>query len=287
MMKKDFFDVPRTYYLTSYTRTQVPMFFFNISARYIHYFLDYETAKKKLEGTGLLPCRFFKGKALVSLIFFNYKDVTIGGYDEVTITIMAYPETMEPPKNPLATLLLKKRGDTWGNMGGYVLEMPVTIPAARAAGREIWGYPKFLTRIPFKLEGKIFEFGVDDPETGESIVEVKGEMGPGLTLTGFDIVSLNNYEDSIWQVIIDVDAKVKNCICKRIEVKPGPSKHRMAHNIRDLGFANAKPFIIMSTDNCRAKLNAGRPICSWKTPPIPYKHEDEIAFEKEVIKRSI
>lgn len=115
----------------------------------------------------------------------------------------------------------------------------------------------------------------------------RAKWATGLTLTGFDIVSLNNYEDSIWQVIIDVDAKVKNCICKRIEVKPGPSKHRMAHNIRDLGFANAKPFIIMSTDNCRAKLNAGRPICSWKTPPIPYKHEDEIAFEKEVIKRSI
>lgn len=285
-MKKDFFDVPRTYYLTSYTRTQVPMFFYNIAARYIHYFLDYETAKNKLEGTGLLPCRFFKNKALVSLIFFNYKEVSIGGYDEVTITIMAYPESMEPPRNPLGTILFKKKGHTWGNMGGYVLEMPVTIPAARAAGREIWGYPKFLTRIPFKLEGDRFEFGVKDPETEESIVEVKGEMGPGFMTPGFDLVSLNNYEDSIWRVITEVDAKVKTCLCKRIEVKPGSGSHRMAQNIRDLGFANKKPFIIMSTDKCRTKLNAGSPICPWKTPPMPYQHEEEIAFEKEVAGRS-
>ena len=285
MKKRDFFDVPWTYYLTSYTRTQVPMFFFNISARFIHYFLDYEVARKKLEGTGLLPCRFFRNKALVSLIFFNYKEVTIGGYDEVTITIMAYPESMKPPRNPLTTILFKKKGHTWGNMGGYVLEMPVTIPAARAAGREIWGFPKFLTRIPYKLDGDSFEFGVEDPETGESIIEVKGEMGPGFTASGFDLVSLNNYEDSVLQVITETDAKVKTCLCRRIEVKPGSGNHRMAQNIRDLGLARMKPIAIMSTDNCRSKLNAGRPICPWKTSPMPYRHEEEIAFEKEVFGR--
>jgi len=47
-------------------------------------------------------------------------------------------------------------------IGAYVLEMPVTIPQARAAGREIWGFPKFETKIPFKLERKRFEFGVLD-----------------------------------------------------------------------------------------------------------------------------
>jgi hypothetical protein len=284
-MKRDFFDVPRTYYLTSYTRTQVPMFFFNLSGRFIHYLVDYEAARKKLEGTGLVPCRIFGNKAFVSFIFFNYKDVTIGGYEEVTITIEAYPESMAPPKHPLATILFKKKGDTWGNMGAYILEMPVTIPAARAAGREIWGFPKFLTRIPYRLDGDSFEFSVMNPETGEPVVEVKAEMGPGFTTPGFDLVAFNNYEDTVFQVITETDAKMKNCLCKHIDVKPGPGNHRMTQNIRDLGLDRIKPIAIMSTDNCRSKLNAGRPLSTCKSPILPYKHEEEIAFEKELAKR--
>jgi hypothetical protein len=286
MKRRDFFDVPRTYYLTSYTRTQIPMFFFNISARFFHYFLDYDAALSKLEGSGLIPCRFFGNKALVSLIFFAYKDVTIGGYDEVTITIVSHPAALAPPKHPLATILFKKRGSTWGDMGGYVLEMPVTIPAARAAGREIWGFPKFLTKIPYRLQGDSFEFKVEDPGSGEDIVSVKGELGPGFTVPGFDLVSFTNYEDSILQTITEVDAQVKNCICRNITVVPGQGEHRMARNIRDLGFAGAKPFAATSTDNCRTKLNAGRPVCFWKSPELPYAHEEETVFLEEVAGRT-
>jgi len=38
-MRKDFFDVPRTYYTTSYTKTQVPMFFYKVALRVINYFV--------------------------------------------------------------------------------------------------------------------------------------------------------------------------------------------------------------------------------------------------------
>lgn len=277
-MKKNFFEVPRTHYTTSYTKTQVPMFFYKIACRLINYFVDYDRALSKLMGTGLKPCRFFNGKAMVSLIFFNYQQVSIGGYDEVVITIMVYPEQFSPPIFPFSTILFKKRERGWKNIGGYVLEMPVTSPAARAAGREIWGYPKFLTQIPFKLSGKKFEFSVKEPESGKSIVDVKGEMGPGFSAGAFDLVSLNNYDDTIFRVVTEVDGKVKNCTCKRIEVKAGPTNHRMAQNIRDLGLEGLKPFAIMSSDNLQTRLNPGLPIAKYKTPPMPYAYKHEIEF---------
>lgn len=280
-MKSNFFDVPRTYYTTSYTKTQVPMFFYKLGARIINYFIDYDRVLPKLAGTGLKPCRFFKGKAMVSLVFFNYQQVTIGGYDEVVISIMVYPESLGEPSFPFSTILFVKKGDWWGKLGTYVLEMPVTIPAARAAGREIWGFPKFLTTIPYALSGNRFEFGVNDPDTNESIVQVKGEMGAGFSAAAFDFVSFNNYEDTIFKVVTQANGKMKNCTCKSIEVKTGPSQHRMAKNIRDLGLENAKPFAIMSSDNLQTCLNPGKPVAEWKSPPLPYPYEQELAFYKK------
>lgn len=277
-MKKNFFDVPRTYYTTSYTRTQVPMFFYKIAARIINYFIDYDRVLPKLDGTGLKPCRFFNNKAMVSLTLFNYQEVTIGGYDEVVVSIMVYPESIGAPSHPLSTILFVKKGDWWKKMGTYVLEMPVTIPAARAAGREIWGFPKFLTTIPFNLSGNHFEFGVNDPDTNESIVDVKGELGPGISTNAFDLVSLNNYENTIFKVVTEVNGKLKNCICKRIDVKAGAGNHRMARNIRDLGLETAKPFVIMSSDDLQTRLNPGKPVTHWTSPPLPYLYEQELTF---------
>jgi len=257
------------------------MFFYRVALRILNYFVDYDRVLPKLEGTGLRPCRFFNGKAIVSLIFFNYQNVTIGAYEEAVISIMVHPESLPEPRLPFSTLLFRKKGENWKHMGAYVLEMPVTIPAARAAGREIWGFPKFLTQIPYRLAGNAFEFGVQDPDTDEAIVSVKGEMGAGFTARAFDFVSFTNYEDAIWKVIVETDGKVKNCTCKRVEVTPGTGGHRMAKNVRDLGLAEEKPFVIMASDSCRTRLMPGRPIAEWKSPPLPYPHPEEIEFQKK------
>jgi len=280
-MRKDFFRVPRTYYTTSYTKTQVPMFFYKTALRAVNYFVEPDRVLPVLKGTGLLPVRFFNGKALASLTFFNYQKVTVGAYEEVVLAAIVYPEALRPPSMPFPKLLFAKKEKRWKNMGMYVIEMPVTIPGARAAGREIWGFPKFLTRIPYRLSGNHFEFGVVDPDTEESIVDVKGEAGLGLSVKAFDLVSFNNYEDTIFRVATEVDGKIKNCTCKSIEVKVGPSRHRMAENIRALGLDTAKPFVVMSSNYLRTRLNPGKPVADWKSPALPYQYEQEVEFYRK------
>jgi len=280
-MRKDFFRVPRTYYTTSYTKTQVPMFFYKTALRAVNYFVEPDRVLPVLKGTGLLPVRFFNGKALASLTFFNYQQVTVGAYEEVVLAAIVYPEALRPPSMPFPKLLFAKKEKRWKNMGMYVIEMPVTIPGARAAGREIWGFPKFLTRIPYRLSGNHFEFGVVDPDTEESIVDVKGEAGLGLSVKAFDLVSFNNYEDTIFRVATEVDGKIKNCTCKSIEVKVGPSRHRMAENIRALGLDTAKPFVVMSSNYLRTRLNPGKPVADWKSPALPYQYEQEVEFYRK------
>jgi hypothetical protein len=280
-VRRDFFDVPRTYYTTSYTKTQVPMFFYKVAFRVINYFVEYERVLPVLKGTGLLPVRFFNGKALASLTFFNYQQVTVGAYEEVVVGTIVYPEALGPPSMPFPKILFAKREKWWKNMGWYVIEMPVTMPGARAAGREIWGFPKFLTQIPYRLSGNHFEFGVLDPDTEESIVDVKAEIGPGFSVKAADAVSFTNYQDTIFRVVSEMDGKIRNSTCKRIEVKVGPSRHRMAENIRTLGLDTAKPFGIISSDYLQMRLNPGKPVAEWQSPALPYQYEQEVEFYKK------
>lgn len=269
MTRDTFFDVPRTSALTSEGRVDLPMFFYHVGVRHLNYWVDYERAQPLLSGTGLMPCRFFNHKALVSMIFFDYRDVSIPAYREVTITIVVRPLALKDPGVYLP-VFLRRKGESWGSVGGYVLDMPVTIPEARAAGREIWGYPKFETSIPFRLTGKSFAFEVKDPDRDCPIVTVEGMMGQGLRMSSTDLVTFSNLNDRIVRTIVDVDAQVELCLSRGVRVIAGPSDHGMAVHVRDLGLDTLQPFLIMSSDSMRTRLNQGVAVAPWKTPVLPY-----------------
>jgi hypothetical protein len=277
-VKSDFFDVPLTDYTTSCGVVQVPVFYQKLAMRAINYFVDYDRVLPIVKGTGLLPVRFFNRKVLTTLTFFNYQEVSLTAYDEVVLSVSVYPEALGKPSWPSLKLLLAKKEKSWKNMGVYVVEMVVTIPEARAGGREIWGYPKFLTQIPSELSEDRFKFAVLDPDTQEPIVDVEGELGPGLTTRPFDMVTFGNFHDKILRTVVEADGKVKHRRCKAIEVKVAPTKHRMAENMRALGLDKAKPFAVMTSDYLRTKLNAGKPVADWKTPEPPYQYAEETEF---------
>jgi|GEM_PF-204664 len=264
-----FFDVPKMEARTSVSAVELPMLFDKTRVRQLNYFVEPSRVGPLLSGTGLVPCRLFNGKCLVSLIFYNYREVTIGPYNEVTITVLVRPEMLPDPKFYLPNLL-KKKGESWNGTGAYVIEMPVTIPEARAAGRELWGFPKFETRTPFELSGNDFEFGVKDPSSDEWIVHVTGSMYPGVSMKGFDLVTFSNFRDKIWKTIIHTDVKYKNGVPKKVNVKTGNSEHGMAHNIRALGLENKRPFVVQASDNFKSRLDHGVAVADHPSPDLPY-----------------
>jgi Acetoacetate decarboxylase (ADC) len=277
-MKSDFFDVPLTDYTISTGVVQLPVFYQRLAMRAINYFVDYDRVLPILKGTGLLPVRFFNRKVLATLTFFNYQEVSLTAYDEVVLSVSVYPEALGKPSMPTFKLLFAKNEKSWKNMGVYVVEMPVTIPEARAGGREIWGYPKFLTQITSEVSPERFRFAVLDPETQEPIVDVKAEVGRGFSAKPFAMITFGNFQDKILRTVVDADGRVRHCRCKGVEVKVADTKHRMAENIRALGLDTAKPFSIMTSDYLRTKLNPGKPVADWKSPALPYQYEAELEF---------
>lgn len=272
-MKDYFFDVPQHGVMTTEGRIDLPMFFYDCSARILNYFVDYESTLPLLEGTGMEPIRVFKNKALANLSFYNYRHNSVTPYNEVFLTILVVPKVYPMPRFSLANLL--KLNPKELNIGGYVVEMPVTARQHRAAGREIWGYPKFQTEIPHRFSGKHFEYQVLDPETGEPLLSVSGTEGPGIKLPSVGVASFTNHNGKILRVNIDVDGRTRSAAIKDLNVRVSRSEHRFAKNIRALNLENLKPFSFMATDALRMRLNPGIPIADWETPPMPYPVKGE------------
>ena len=272
-MADDFFDVPTTEAVTTRGPVRLPMFFYDVSVRQLDFFVDYAAALSRLDGTGLAPCRFVNGKAIASLILYNYRDVSIGEYDEVAIVLLVIPRALRDPHLYLPSLA-RRDGHRW-TIGGYVLEMPVTLAVARAAGREIWGYPKYLTDIPLSLSDREFSYEVMDEPGGSPVLSVECRPGPGVTVRAGDLVTFSNHEDAILRTVVDVDASYRYSTAGRVSVRAGVTDHRLAQNVRALGLDRLKPFVAQSTDSFRSRLDRGWPVASQKTPAPPYAVDGE------------
>ena len=270
MSGKDFFDVPKTITNTSQGEIELPVLYFDVSVRQLNFWVDYDKALPKLEGTGLEPISFSKGKTIVSLVFYNYRRTSISAYEELALAITARPKS---PKNKTAGVMtIFGIPLIRGVLSAYVLELPVTTDIARTGGREIWGYPKFVTELPFKFSQTGFEFGALDPASGESIISIKADLskGKGMAARGFDLVTYSNLNDLILKTVVNVDVKYRTYLNSPAELKVGPAKHRMSDNLRDLGLDQIPPFVIQTTDVFRSRLNKGEPVAPWKTPTLPY-----------------
>lgn len=254
-MKPDtFFSIARTGVNISEGKIKLPLFYYDASAILLFFWADINKVKPLLDGSGYLPCKFFNGKALLVAGIYEYRDTDIGPYNEVGLASAVYPEGPKPPALYLPEFLFAAKQRRFGF---YIHDLPVTTQIASAAGKEIYGFPKFVTEIPFSLTDKQFAAAVNDPDSDEKIFSMVGEIGPGISMKGFDLVLFSNLKEQKLKTIVDVDAKFKTSFGGSIIIRLGKSKHRTAANIKNLGLDGAKPFIIQKTTTFRSRLNAG------------------------------
>ena len=87
------------------------------------------TARRVVMPAGLEPASLPGGRAMLSLAFVRYTDGDLDAYHEVAVALLV--------------------ADPAGGKGKgvYIRRLPVNQEFTCAAGREIWGFPKFVTPI--------------------------------------------------------------------------------------------------------------------------------------------
>src|SRR5665213_3402664 len=91
-----------------------------------------------LEVTGPVP-----GRALMALAVCRYDDTDLDPYHEVAVSFVVRPHDAPP----LASATQRTREFFSGAIGAYIHRLPVDQEITCAAGRGIWGFPKWVTTI--------------------------------------------------------------------------------------------------------------------------------------------
>lgn len=94
--------------------------------------LPTDAVQRMIYDSGFRVATTAPGRAMVNLAVVRYTDGDLGPYHELAVTAM-----IEPP-DP---------GPDVSRVGAFIHQLPVNQPFTLAAGREIWGFPKWMARI--------------------------------------------------------------------------------------------------------------------------------------------
>jgi hypothetical protein len=109
----------------------------------VQYLVPAAAAQRIVEPTGLQVTGPVPGRALVALAVCRYEDTDLDAYHEVAVSFVV--RTHDAP--PLSSSAQRTREFFSGAIGAYIHRLPVDQEFTCAAGRDIWGFPKWVTSI--------------------------------------------------------------------------------------------------------------------------------------------
>ena len=216
----------------------LPIRYFDVQCLVATFLVAPDRACELLVGAGLQPVLQEDGRAVVDLFCIEYRKTDIGPYNEVGLTVRA-----------------KAPGDPVG--ANYVVNLPVTTPVANRAGREIWGYNKFVAAIDVNSKGKMFSTVLRDSDH-EIIGALEGARGASVPAPPTDILTFTLHHGRLIKTVIRVLTPSLASSGDSFVFRVGASRHPMTSNLRKVALDGARPVLIHYTDPFQALLFPGR-----------------------------
>jgi hypothetical protein len=229
--------------VTSAGTCSLPIVYHAGSLLGLGYLVDRQRAERTLEGC--LEPQTVLGKAFVLVCCFEYRETTIGPYNELGIGIQA---RRKGSGVSILEFLRDMQGTT--DAGLWIASLPVSNVAAYAAGVELWGFPKYVSRLEmaFKAEETRISLGAE--------LTIHHRRGPGLTAPGMPFVPYTLLAGRLLRTFVKVGHKVRfgGAGSVRVQVTgEGPT----ARVVKTLGLDSLRPRIAFRTDELRACLPEG------------------------------
>ena len=135
---------------------ELPILYFRDEAFGGIFGADYESLRRLMPSKRLFPARTIDGRGLVGVMAYDYLDTSAGPYGELAVApIVVYGR--QPPRTLPGWL-----ESAWPGCGMLVMHLPVTAALARDAGREIWGYTKFVADMHFTSTPELLECRLEE-----------------------------------------------------------------------------------------------------------------------------
>jgi Acetoacetate decarboxylase (ADC) len=230
---------------TSAGPCELPILYADASLLTLVYSVAPELARAHVDPRGFEPWVVF-GKAWMALCAFEYRETTIGPYRELGLGLLVKRAGTSPS---LVALARDQRKVTAAGL--FVTNLPVTTANARAAGFELWGFPKYVTGI----ETSFREDGVRVVLEGE--LEITMKRGFHVKTSGLPLCLFSVHEEKrVLRTVVETESTVEWGGAGSVEVKvlgDGPT----AKTMQALGIHARKPALAYVTDHMKAILPAG------------------------------
>jgi hypothetical protein len=124
------------------------------------FLVDASVAQDMLKDSGFRVIELFPGKAILQLLFVDYRKNELGDYNEGAIIFPVLTPGEQKPFPFFGALQRMAKG----HVGNFVYRMPVDQEFTTHAGRFIWGFPKWVARIDIEFgatraSGSFFDEG--------------------------------------------------------------------------------------------------------------------------------
>jgi hypothetical protein len=223
--------------LSDGTECPLPIRYFDVQCLVASFLTDLDRAAELLKGTGLLAVSQEDGKAVVVLYCIEYRITDIGPYNEVGLSVVA-----AAPGDPIPA--------------NYVANLPVTTAVANRAGREIWGYNKFIAAIDVKSEGRKFSTILRDTDNA-LVGTLEGTRGASVPTPPTDILTFTLLGGKLIKTVVRVLTPFHTSSGESFVFKVGTSRHPMTSNLRIVALDGARPVLVHYADPLQALLFPG------------------------------
>jgi hypothetical protein len=127
--------------------------------------------KKILPHSNFKPIEIFPGTGMVIIVAFEYRDTSIGPYNEIAMSVpVKFPPRFVFPGLSAISMMRKNCFSV------YIHHLPVTTEIARKGGVHFYNHPKFLSEITFQDQDEKLE--VTLREEDELILKMHAEKIP-------------------------------------------------------------------------------------------------------------
>jgi len=176
-----------------------------------------------------------RGKAAMLITVFEYRQTSIGPYNELSVAFLVRPE-----EGPIAAT------------GAWVHRLPVTTEIAHAAGKELWGYPKWVTPITWEHAAGTIRAGLP----GELAITVRARRWPAPFLP-MPLGTYTIHEGRLVFTPLRVGGHLRAARGRNVRIEV-TGDGEVAKTLRAVGADRTAPAFALWCEDLRATLPLGR-----------------------------
>jgi hypothetical protein len=236
-----FWSVPTVCVKTTAGDIDLPIKYRDATALTLFWSVAADGAERALSNTGLYPVRIAPGRAVLALTCFEYRDTTIGPYNELSVAVLVSPSRGSP--RALFRLLAGDRA-----LGAHVLHLPVTTNVACAGGVELYGYPKFVAEIPIEVAGG--KLHAELVHGGRRVLTLDAPLGTGRGLPMPDLITYSLLGGHLMRTRVRTHCGAVPSRARGVRFELCDLDHPVARTLQGFGLPRAPSVALFSDPFC-------------------------------------